>query len=162
MICSRKEMLAFAVLQRALGNGPYVKWGTESSSLLNKAVAKSVGDYPFGVSAFNSPYSDSGMFGIFVIAPAKAAGNVVRSAVQVLKSGSVTEKDVQRGKNQLKLHALLSMENGESAIEWIGKQMIFTNAALKPKDLAAEIDSVQAADVKKVCIYVFIYKTSMK
>lgn len=70
-----KDALAAAILQRACGTGPAVKWGS-SQAPLSKAVGAAAGDNPFAVSAFNATYSDAGLFGIVLSAPGNAAGSV--------------------------------------------------------------------------------------
>ena len=70
-----KDALAFAVLQEAMGTGPKVKWGS-SNTPLAKAVETAAGDAPVAVSAFNSSYSDSGLFGVVLRAAPNVAGAV--------------------------------------------------------------------------------------
>lgn len=70
-----KDALAFAVLQQVAGTGPRAKWGT-STAPLYKAVASAAGSDPFAVSAFNASYSDAGLFGFVLSAPANIAGSV--------------------------------------------------------------------------------------
>jgi len=71
-----KDALACAILQRAVGSGPRVKWGT-SPSPLYKAVsaAKNCGNQ-FAISAFNATYSDSGLFGFVLSSVPNIAGSV--------------------------------------------------------------------------------------
>lgn len=75
MAGKEKEALAAAILQRACGTGPAVKWGG-SQTPLSKAVAAAASDNPFAVSAFNAMYSDAGLFGIVLSAPGNVAGSV--------------------------------------------------------------------------------------
>jgi ubiquinol-cytochrome c reductase core subunit 2 len=71
-----KDALACAILQRAIGSGPRVKWGN-SPSPLYKAVstAKDCGNQ-FAISAFNATYSDSGLFGFILFSVPDIAGSV--------------------------------------------------------------------------------------
>lgn len=71
----QKEAIAFAVLQRAAGTGPHVKWGS-SAAPLYQTVGKAAGSDPFTVSSFNASYSDSGLFGFVLVAPGNIAGTV--------------------------------------------------------------------------------------
>lgn len=90
-----KEALAFAVLQRAIGVGPQIKWSTRDNGLLTKLIGASTEDY--ASSAFNASYVDTGLFGILIAAPSKSAGKFVESAVKLLKSSRIVEDDVTRG-----------------------------------------------------------------
>lgn len=70
-----KDALACAVLQRAVGCGPRVKWGSGISPLLN-AVSSAGSADQFAISAFNASYSDSGLFGFVLSALPDVAGSV--------------------------------------------------------------------------------------
>lgn len=98
------EALAFSVLQQLLGAGPHVKRGSCATSKLVQGVAKATAEpfdvsvqrvavsfvvcrikiasrplnffFPDQVSAFSTGYSDSGLFGVYSISQATAAGDV--------------------------------------------------------------------------------------
>jgi len=70
-----KDALACAILQRAIGSGPRVKWGS-SASPLNKAVSAVTNTDHFALSAFNASYSDSGLFGFILSSVPNVAGSV--------------------------------------------------------------------------------------
>lgn len=102
------------------------------------------------VSAINACYTDTGIFGVFVIAPGNSAGRFVEKAVKVLKSINVSDKDVERAKKQLKLATLVDMENSYKCATTIGYQALLTTDALSPLEMCAEIDSINTGDVKQV------------
>lgn len=52
---------------------------------------------PFSVVALNYSYSDSGLFGALIAAPAATAGHIVECAVRALKSGNVPDENIKRG-----------------------------------------------------------------
>lgn len=68
-----KDSLAFAVLRLALGAGSCVKYGTGAGPL-GKIVAESKN--PLALTAFNTAFSDAGIFGIFITTPAANAKEV--------------------------------------------------------------------------------------
>lgn len=70
-----KDALAYAVLQRAIGSGPRVKWGS-SVSPLHKAISGTTSTDYFALSAFNASYSDSGLFGFVLSSVPSVAGSV--------------------------------------------------------------------------------------
>lgn len=70
-----KDALACAVLQRAIGSGPRVKWGS-SVSPLKQAVSGATSTDQFALSAFNVSYSDSGLFGLILSSVPNVAGSV--------------------------------------------------------------------------------------
>ncbi|XP_060519616.1 cytochrome b-c1 complex subunit 2, mitochondrial [Cylas formicarius] len=142
-----KEAVAAAVFQRALGVGPQIKWGVRDNGLLSRSV-DACGD--FASSAINANYSDTGLVGVLLVAPAASAGKVVEGAVKVLKNPKLTDADVNRGKAQLKAAVLSDFENGSKAVQLIGSQAALTGGALSPVQIAAEIDSITTTDVSNV------------
>lgn len=72
---NEKDALACAILQRASGSEPRVKWGSSGSSL-QKKLASTAGSEPFGAATFNASYSDSGLFGVILCSTADTIGSV--------------------------------------------------------------------------------------
>ncbi|XP_017779811.1 PREDICTED: cytochrome b-c1 complex subunit 2, mitochondrial [Nicrophorus vespilloides] len=141
-----KQGLAFAVLKCCLGNGTSAKpWGSESAAVLSKAV----GEGEHAIAAFNVQYSDSGLFGVLGVAKAKDAGKLVEAAVKTLESGSVSDADVNRGKNQLKRRILTKLENGFKASYYFSEQALLRGEVLSSSDMAAAIESVTTEDVNQ-------------
>ncbi|XP_017885018.1 cytochrome b-c1 complex subunit 2, mitochondrial [Ceratina calcarata] len=146
---SDKDVLACAVLQRASGCGPRVKWGSTVSPL-NKQVASAAGSELFGVSTFNASYSDSGLFGVVLCSPPNVAGSLTKAAAKWLKSLNVLESDVARGKNILKTEVLDAADNSTSLLESLQQQALLKGQITSPTALVNAIDKVTAADIKAV------------
>ncbi|THK33028.1 cytochrome b-c1 complex subunit 2, mitochondrial [Diachasma alloeum] len=142
------DALAFAVLQKAVGTGPHVKWGT-STAPLQRAVASAAGSEPFAITAFNASYSDSGLFGFLLQAPASAAGPLTKAAYKWMSSPNITDADIARGKSELKASILHASDNSISQLENLAQQTLFKGRIISPAGLAAEVDKVSPADVKK-------------
>uniref|UniRef100_A0A8C6PYV8 Ubiquinol-cytochrome c reductase core protein 2a n=1 Tax=Nothobranchius furzeri TaxID=105023 RepID=A0A8C6PYV8_NOTFU len=145
------EANAFTVLQRILGAGPYVKRGSGPSSKLSQGIAKAT-TQPFDATAFNASYSDSGLFGIYTIAQAHSAGEVIKAAVAQVNNvaaGSISEADLVRSKNQVKAECLMSMETSECLLGEIGAQVLTTAAYQAPESVLQAIDAVTKDDVMK-------------
>uniref|UniRef100_A0A1A8ITM0 Ubiquinol-cytochrome c reductase core protein IIa n=1 Tax=Nothobranchius kuhntae TaxID=321403 RepID=A0A1A8ITM0_NOTKU len=145
------EANAFTVLQRILGAGPYVKRGSGSSSKLSQGISKAT-TQPFDATAFNVSYSDSGLFGIYTIAQAHSAGEVIKAAVAQVNNvaaGSISEADLVRSKNQVKAECLMSMETSECLLGEIGAQVLTTAAYQAPESVLQAIDAVTKDDVMK-------------
>eukprot|EP00063_Salmo_salar_P074723 XP_014049558.1 PREDICTED: cytochrome b-c1 complex subunit 2, mitochondrial-like [Salmo salar] len=143
------EANAFSVLQRVLGAGPHVKRGSNVTSKLSQGIAKAT-TQPFDATAFNATYADSGLFGVYSIAQADSAGEVIKAAIaQVtgVAKGGVSEDDVARARKQLKAEYLMSMESSEGLLEEMGAQALSSGAYHSPETVAQSIDSVSHADV---------------
>ncbi|TNN85483.1 Cytochrome b-c1 complex subunit 2, mitochondrial [Liparis tanakae] len=143
------EANAFSVLQRILGAGPHVKRGSNITSKLSQGIAKAT-TQPFDATAFNASYSDSGLFGVYTIAQAGSAGEVIKAAVaQVggVAEGNVSEADITRAKNQVKSEYLMSLESSDSLLEEIGAQALNTAAYQLPEAVLQAVDAVTHDDV---------------
>ncbi|XP_074520193.1 cytochrome b-c1 complex subunit 2, mitochondrial isoform X1 [Halichoeres trimaculatus] len=143
------EALAFNVLQHLLGAGPHVKRGSCASSKLIQGVAKATAD-PFDVCAFNASYSDSGLFGVYTISQAAAAGDVIKAALAQVKAvadGGVTAADLTRAKAQLKGQFLMSLETSEGLLENMGTQALAEGSYSSHEEISKKIDNVSLTDV---------------
>uniref|UniRef100_A0A8C0XJ50 Cytochrome b-c1 complex subunit 2, mitochondrial n=2 Tax=Castor canadensis TaxID=51338 RepID=A0A8C0XJ50_CASCN len=143
------EANAFSVLQHVLGAGPHVKRGSNATSLLHQAIAKG-NHQPFDVSAFNAIYSDSGLFGIYTISQAAAAGDVIKAAynqVKTVAQGNLSSVDVQAAKNKLKAGYLMSIESSEGFLDEVGSQALVGTSYVPPSTVLQQIDLVTDADV---------------
>nr|XP_046210569.1 cytochrome b-c1 complex subunit 2, mitochondrial-like isoform X2 [Oncorhynchus gorbuscha] len=142
------EAMAFSVLQHVLGAGPHIKRGSNPTSKLFHGVAKATAD-PFDASAFNSNYSDSGLFGVYTISQSAAAGDVIKAAISQVKAvtGGVSEADLTRAKTQLKAEYLMSLESSEGLLDAMGSQALSGGVYHSPEAIAQKIDSVSATDV---------------
>ncbi|XP_042360332.1 cytochrome b-c1 complex subunit 2, mitochondrial [Plectropomus leopardus] len=145
------EANAFSVLQRILGAGPHVKRGSNITSKLSQGIAKAT-TQPFDATAFNASYSDSGLFGVYTIAQADSAGEVIKAAIAQVRGvaeGNASEADVTRAKNQVKSEYLMSIESTEGLMEEIGAQALTTAAYQLPDAVLQAIDAVTQDDVVK-------------
>ncbi|XP_007557386.1 PREDICTED: cytochrome b-c1 complex subunit 2, mitochondrial-like [Poecilia mexicana] len=143
------EANAFTVLQRILGASPHVKRGSSITSKLSQGVAKAT-TQPFDATAFNASYSDSGLFGVYTIAQANSAREVIRAAVAQVRGvaeGNVTEADIIRAKNQVEAEYLMSIESSEGLLEEIGAQALNNAAYQAPESVLHVIDAITKADV---------------
>uniref|UniRef100_A0A3Q3VQW8 Uncharacterized protein n=1 Tax=Mola mola TaxID=94237 RepID=A0A3Q3VQW8_MOLML len=143
------EALAFSVLQHVLGAGPHIKRGSCTTSKLVQGVATATSD-PFDVNAFNASYSDSGLFGVYTISQAAAAGDVIKAALAQVKAvadGGVTAADLTRAKAQLKGQFLMSLETSEGLLEEMGNQALATGSYCPPEEISKNIDNVSLTDV---------------
>ncbi|XP_049419491.1 cytochrome b-c1 complex subunit 2, mitochondrial isoform X2 [Epinephelus fuscoguttatus] len=143
------EALAFSVLQHLLGAGLHVKRGSCATSKLVQGVAKATAD-PFDVSAFNSSYSDSGLFGVYTISQPGVAGDVIKAAVAEVKAvadGGVTAADLTRAKAQLKGEFLMSLETSEGLLEAMGTQALTEGSYCPAEEISKKIDNVTLTDV---------------
>ena len=146
---NEKDALASAILQRASGSGPRVKWGCGASPL-HKQVSSAAGSDPFALSTFNASYSDSGLFGFILCSSPNTAGSLTKAACKWFKSLKVSDNDIARGKATLKAEILDAADNGAALLESLQYQALFKGQVSTPASLIAEIEKTSASTVQSI------------
>uniref|UniRef100_A0A182QP28 Peptidase M16 N-terminal domain-containing protein n=1 Tax=Anopheles farauti TaxID=69004 RepID=A0A182QP28_9DIPT len=136
-----KEATAFWVLQRAAGVGPATKRGS-NNGVLTKVLS--------GVnsSALYNGYTDNGLFGFIVSGEAKHVGKAVEAGVKALKSLSVSDADVARGKALALLTIGEITENQSGLHHQLGEEAALLGQVYKNSDLVAAVNAVTTGDVQ--------------
>ncbi|CAG8608525.1 13917_t:CDS:2, partial [Cetraspora pellucida] len=102
--------------------------------------------------AFNTSYSDTGLFGIYLVSENKThLDDLVHFACKELwrLHTSVTEAEVERAKQQLKASLLLNLDGTTAIAEDIGRQLITTGKRHSPKEVESIVSSITASDVRR-------------
>lgn len=123
-----------------------------SSSRLAQDFAKH--DFANSFTAFTTSYSDTGLFGTYVVSENFGHLDDMTHALQQewhRLCTAVTEAEVFRAKNQLKTSLLLSLDGTTPIAEDIGRQMLVYGKRLSPWEIDGLIESVTAKDVMRVC-----------
>lgn len=154
------QSVAFAVLQYLLGKGSAVKWGVGQGVLEQSILKTNVSDN-FAVSAVNYNYSDSGLFGFLLAYNGKDVSQVLKAAVQSLKSPTVNDAEVNRAKKQLLLSLVEASESGAGILENITNQASITGQVIPFEKLIAAVEAVSVEDVKKAASKVACSKLSL-
>jgi len=102
--------------------------------------------------AISSPYSDSGLFGVFGSSmPGDAASLVQVLAEQMAQmAGPVSDEELNRAKAMTKSSVYMNLESRSIVLEDLGKQLLCYGKRLSADDIAKQIDAVTAADLQKV------------
>lgn len=140
------DAAALAVAQQILGTGPGTKYGSNASGVLAKAVASSGGIG--SASAINVNYSDSGLFGYFIMADSASVGKVVDAVHSAVKGLKVTDSDVARGKKMAKAAILMASESSGEQLEDMALQALLTGNCSNSSAATAAIDAVTASAVQ--------------
>lgn len=155
-----KETVAFAILQRAAGLVPVTKRGGFSGPL-GKAISSAVGGSAITVSALNASYADSGLFGFILTTDADKAGKAVEAGIKALKSGSVSEGDIKRGKAALKASILRRHETDSGLLSDISAQAALLDKVQNVDEINCVIDGICTADVQNAAKKVACSQLSM-
>lgn len=138
------ELAPVALLQTILGGGSVS--GGSSLSRLGDITTKN--GFVESCSAFNTSYSDTGLFGVYsVVAPDKAAeaATAVTAALKSLKT--VSADDLKLAKGQLKGSLFRQADDAHTLLQDLGTQVLMTGNYNSPAAFAQAIDAVTAEQV---------------
>eukprot|EP00932_Pfiesteria_piscicida_P005726 SRR837773.1564.p1 GENE.SRR837773.1564~~SRR837773.1564.p1 ORF type:complete len:230 (+),score=93.59 SRR837773.1564:2-691(+) len=144
-----QDLAATTVLQAILGGGRAASGtpGSGITSRLSTQVLKQSAHVE-SVSAFNTAYSDSGLFGVYGVCQPDKAGEMC-SAIAKSISGltSVSKDELSRAKAMLKGRLLRELDDDSVLLKDIGSQVLHTGRYGSASDLCKAVDGVSEADV---------------
>jgi len=106
----------------------------------------------YGISSFCSSYSDTGIFGIY----SGTGDNQIQELIPVLcdqlnsSVDSINEKEINRGKAQLKASLLMGRESAFRRCESAARQLLVFDRVIDPTEILKKIDDVNIDSVKKI------------
>eukprot|EP00550_Attheya_septentrionalis_P000357 CAMPEP_0198291266 /NCGR_PEP_ID=MMETSP1449-20131203/8851_1 /TAXON_ID=420275 /ORGANISM="Attheya septentrionalis, Strain CCMP2084" /LENGTH=475 /DNA_ID=CAMNT_0043989883 /DNA_START=12 /DNA_END=1439 /DNA_ORIENTATION=+ len=122
--------------------------GKNVASRLCSEVAS--GELAHSISTFNTCYKDTGLFGIYAVAPDNklddlmwyTMGNLVRY-VHV-----VSDEELERAKTNLKATMLMGLDGNANVAEDIGRQLLTYGRRMTPAEIFSRIEAVNSDDIK--------------
>lgn len=127
--------------------------GSNSPSPLALAAAGNGNGQPVVNSymAYTTSYADTGLMGVFFVAEKDSNLKIFTDAVMKeysrLKSGLITDDEVERSKAQLKASLVLALDDSTAIAEDIGRQLVNTGHRLSPEDVFERIESITKKDI---------------
>ncbi|KEP64802.1 UNVERIFIED_CONTAM: peptidase M16, alpha subunit, putative [Hammondia hammondi] len=147
------DLVAYSVLQTIIGGGGAFSTGGPGKGMYTRLYLNVLNqnEWVESAMAFNTQYTDSGIFGLYMLAdPTKSANAVKVMAEQFGKMGSVTKEELQRAKNSLKSSIFMNLECRGIVMEDVGRQLLMSNRVISPQEFCTAIDAVTEADIKRV------------
>jgi processing peptidase subunit beta len=101
--------------------------------------------------AYTTSYADTGLMGVYFTAERDANLKLLTDAVLKewarLRTGDITEEEVERSKAQLKASLVLALDDSTAIAEDIGRQLVNTGYRLSPEDVFARVECITKKDV---------------
>ena len=106
----------------------------------------------YGISSFSSSYTDTGVFGIYAGTGEKQIEELIPVLCDELKysPNSISEKEIKRGKAQLKAGLMMGRESAFRRCESAARQLLVFNRVIDPLEIIAQIDAVSKETVEKI------------
>jgi len=146
---SHGELAPVALLQAILGGGSAVYSGIGSglTSRLSTQVVKQ-SPYVESCTAFNTSYSDSGVFGVYGVCQPDKAGEMAKSVAKTMGSLTTVGKDeLAKAKAMLKGKLFRQADNDSDLMQDMGQQLLLTGKYASAADFAKLIEGVSEAEV---------------
>jgi predicted Zn-dependent peptidase len=104
----------------------------------------------YTISAFHSPYAETGMFGIYAGTDAGDVKELMRVAVDetAAAAGSITEAEVNRAKAQIKVGLLMALESSGARARQLANQILTYGRPLKIEEMVARIERVSVESTR--------------
>ena len=122
--------------------------GANQASKLAQAVAEH--DLAHSMSAFNTCYNDTGLFGVYSVCEPHKVQDLMWYTLEAMVRlvHDVEDSEVERAKGQLKANLRMSLDGSSAVCEDIGRQMLTYGRRLTPAEVFLRIDAVDTAAVK--------------
>jgi processing peptidase subunit beta len=102
------------------------------------------------ISCFNTCYKDTGLFGIYYVAPDNKLDDlmwyVMNDLVRLVHAPS--DEEVERAKVNLKATMLMGLDGHANVAEDIGRQLLTYGRRMTPAEIFSRIDAVTTSDIK--------------
>ncbi|ODQ63178.1 mitochondrial processing protease 53 kDa subunit [Nadsonia fulvescens var. elongata DSM 6958] len=152
------DIYAVAALQTLLGGGGSFSAGGPGKGMYSRLYTNVLNQYGFVEScvSYNHSYRDSGLFGISATCIPQAAPYMADVICRQLAltfsngTGSLTETEVARAKNQLRSSLLMNLESKMVELEDIGRQVQLQGTRIPVNEMCDNIAALSVRDIKRV------------
>jgi predicted Zn-dependent peptidase len=152
------------VINTLIGNATGFSSGGPGKGMHCRAITNMMQKYNFidGVSGINTHFSDSGLFGLTIEGPGSHSQDLLSVLLEELNNlkGRISDEELSRAKNILKMNILMSMERQEDRLEEIARNYM-TFGDLTFHQYCDKIDAVTSDQINRVASRVLSGKPTM-
>merc|ERR1719330_597056 len=145
----KKELAPATVLQTLLGCGAAV-YNNPGSGVTSRLATEVVKQSPYveSCAAFNTSYSDTGLFGVYGVCQPDKAGDMCTAIAKTLTGlASVAGDELATAKAMLKGNLLRQLDDDVMLMQDMGTQLLTSGRYSSVSDFAKAIDGVSESDV---------------
>jgi len=131
--------------------------GGSMSSRLFQKIREEKG-LAYSIYSFNSPYVDTGIFGIYAGTGPENFFTVlelIMDEIRLIKNEKVNETELQKSKDQLKGIMMLALESSISRMSQIAKQELYLGKHFTLNEIVSEIEKVTPQGVQDIANTLF-------
>ncbi len=134
-------------------------FGAGVSSRLFQEIREKRG-LAYSIYSYVSSYLDTGMWGVYAGVSRKKVQEVIELILEQFHSlkDTVTDRELQRAKNQLKGNIILGLESTSGRMNNIARQEIYYGGYYSPEEVMDEIDSITLQQVKELAERIIMKK----
>jgi len=112
----------------------------------------------YSVYSYQNHYRQAGLFTIYVGTNYSQAGETLKLALEeleLMKSELVTEKELNRAKEQMKGSMILGLESSSSRMSYNARSLYYYDRIMTLEEISKAIDKVSANEIKKLANELF-------
>lgn len=131
--------------------------GGSMSSRLFQEIREKRGQ-AYSIFSYHSTFQDTGLFTIYAGTALKQVDEVIDVIQEILidvKDNGISEKEIKKGKEQLKGSLMLSLESTNSRMSRLGKNELILKKHLSLDEIIKKINNVNEESIQKVIKQVF-------
>eukprot|EP00922_Rhytidocystis_sp_ex-Travisia-forbesii_P009874 GHVS01014438.1.p1 GENE.GHVS01014438.1~~GHVS01014438.1.p1 ORF type:complete len:551 (+),score=81.78 GHVS01014438.1:67-1719(+) len=147
------DLVPLTVLQSLMGGGGSFSTGGPGKGMYTRLFLNVLNrnSWVDSCMAFNSQYTDTGLFGLYMTATADQGVSMVRvMAEELSKMSTVTADELGRAKASLKASIWMNLECRPIVMEDVARQLLMSDQMVGGHQFCALVDAVTEADIKRV------------
>ena len=112
----------------------------------------------YSIYSHNASFLDRGLFSVYAglgINQTQEAIKLIVEEIHKMKNNSVTEKELEKTKEQLKSNYILSLESTSNRMSRIGNAQLLLNKVLTPDEVIQKIDDVNLEKFRRMVNHIF-------
>lgn len=131
--------------------------GPGMNSRLNLNIREKYG-FTYNIESFYSPYSDTGLFGVYAGTDAsnlEKTLNLVKKELQKLREQPLGVNQLKKAKRQMLGQIAMAQENNVSLMLGLGKSLLTFNRIDSFKEITEKIENISSSDILSVSNEIF-------